>query len=100
MRYDGELAEGEDTRMSGSVVVYSTTRCPYCTAAKNLLLKKGVSFEEVNLDEHPERWEECERLSGRKTVPQIFFGDRHIGGCEDLQALNRSGELDKLIAGP
>jgi glutaredoxin 3 len=73
------------------------TTCPYCIAAKNLLEKKGVEFEEINLDQQPERWGECEEKSGRQTVPQIFFGDRHIGGCDDLQALNKEGELDKLI---
>ena len=83
--------------MSSKVLIYTMTICPYCIAAKKLLKKKGVPFEEVNLDEHPERWAECEKRSGRETVPQIFFGDRHIGGCDDLDALNRSGELDRLI---
>lgn len=86
--------------MNSPVVIFTTTRCPYCISAKKLLQNKGVTFEEVNLNDHPERWEECEKRSGRKTVPQIFFGDRCIGGCDDLQALNRSGELDKLITGP
>ena len=83
--------------MSSKVLIYTMTICPYCIAAKKLLKKKGVPFEEVNLDEHPERWAECEKRSGRETVPQIFFGDRHIGGCDDLDALNKSGELDRLI---
>jgi len=80
------------------VVIYTMTTCPYCVAAKKLLKKKGVAFEEVNLDEQPDRWEECEKRSGLQTVPQIFFGARHVGGCEDLQALDKRGELDKLIA--
>jgi glutaredoxin 3 len=84
--------------MRTPVTVYTMTTCPYCVAAKKLLKKKGVEFEEVNLDEQPGRWSECESRSGRQTVPQIFFGDRHIGGCDDLEALQRSGELDKLIA--
>ena len=84
--------------MSGKVILYTMTICPYCIAAKQMLKKKGVDFEEVNLDDHPERWGECERRSGRQTVPQIFFGDKHIGGCDDLEALNKSGELAKLIA--
>ncbi|MGC8723631.1 MAG: glutaredoxin 3 [Acidobacteriota bacterium] len=84
--------------MKTPVTVYTMTTCPYCVAAKKLLKKKGVEFEEVNLDEQPDRWNECESRSGRQTVPQIFFGDRHIGGCDDLEALQRSGELDKLIA--
>ena len=80
------------------ILVYTTAVCPYCVAAKKLLKKKGVEFEEVNLDEQPDRWDECESRSGLQTVPQIFFGDRHIGGCDDLEALQRSGDLDKLIA--
>ena len=84
--------------MKAHNVVYTMTTCPYCVAAKKLLKKKGVDFEEINLDQQPERWTECEEKSGRQTVPQIFFGDRHIGGCDDLQALDRKGELDKLIA--
>jgi len=84
--------------MSARVIIYTMTICPYCIAAKKMLKKKGVAFEEVNLDHHPERWDECERRSGRQTVPQIFFGDKHIGGCDDLEALNRSGELESLIA--
>ncbi len=84
--------------MKAHAVVYTMTTCPYCVAAKKLLKKKGVDFEEINLDQQPERWTECEEKSGRQTVPQIFFGDTHIGGCDDLQALDRKGELDKLIA--
>ena len=83
--------------MSAHAVVYTMTYCPYCQAAKKLLKKKGVVVEEVNLDEHPERWDECEKRSGRQTVPQIFIGDRHVGGCDDLESMNRSGELDKLL---
>jgi glutaredoxin 3 len=85
--------------MKPKVVIYTMTVCPYCVVAKGLLKKKGVPFEEVNLDQHPERWQECETRSGLETVPQIFFGDRHIGGCEDLERLNRDGTLDRLIAG-
>ena len=84
--------------MKARAIVYTMTTCPYCVAAKKLLEKKGVEFEEINLDQQPERWTECEDRSGRRTVPQIFFGERHIGGCDDLQSLNKKGELDKLIA--
>ena len=84
--------------MSRKVIVYTMTICPYCIAAKKLLTKKGVAFEEVNLDQQPDRWEECEKRSGQSTVPQIFFGERHLGGCDDLERLNKSGELDRLIA--
>ena len=81
-----------------TVVVYTMTRCPFCTTAKELLRSAGVGFEEVNLDDHPERWEECERRSGRQTVPQLFWGERHLGGCDDLMALRKSGELARLAA--
>lgn len=78
------------------VVVYTMTVCPYCKAAKDLLRSIGVKFEEVNLDEHPERWDECEKRSGRQTVPQIFWDGRHLGGCDDLMAMKKSGELARL----
>jgi glutaredoxin 3 len=84
--------------MESEVTVFTMTTCPFCLAAKKLLRKKGVEFVEVNLDDHPERWAECESRSGRATVPQVFFGERHIGGCDDLQALEKRGELDRLIA--
>lgn len=83
--------------MKTQVLIYTMTSCPYCMAAKKLLKKKGVPFEEVNLDEHPERWDECESRSGQATVPQIFIGERHVGGCEDLKAFEKSGKLDALI---
>ncbi len=80
------------------VTVYTMTACPYCAAAKKLLRSRGVPFEEVNLDEHPERWAECEARSGRETVPQIFWGEKHLGGCDDLSALEKSGELKRMAA--
>ena len=84
--------------MSG-VVVYSSRFCPYCHAAKRLLSARGVAFEEIDVDLHPERRAEMsERAGGRRTVPQIFAGDRHVGGCDDLYALDRSGSLDALLA--
>lgn len=88
---------GEEGRMPPSIRVYTMTHCPYCLRAKELLRAKGATFDEVNLDEHPERWEECERLSGSETVPQVFLGERHLGGCDDLLALEKSGELDRLL---
>lgn len=93
------LEPGQEGRIvRRKVTVYSMDRCPYCVAAKKLLAKKGVVFVEVNLDEEPERWEECQRRSGRSTVPQVFFGDKHLGGCDDLKKLEKRGELDRLIA--
>jgi len=80
------------------VVVFTMTRCPFCRTAKELLRSLGVAFEEVNLDQAPERWEECERLSGQQTVPQILWGERALGGCEELLALKKSGELGRLAA--
>jgi glutaredoxin 3 len=83
--------------MKEKVLIYTMTTCPYCQAAKKLLGKKGVRFEEINLDEQPERWTECEKKSGLSTVPQIFIGGRHLGGCEDLQKLDKQGKLDELL---
>ena len=87
-----------ENAMTPRVMICTITNCPYCVAAKALLKKKGVPFEEVNLDQNPQRCDQCDRDCSATTVPQIFFGDRHVGGCEDLQALDRSGELDALIA--
>jgi len=80
------------------ITVYSTAFCPYCDRAKALLSRKGAPFTEVRVDEDPVRREEMLRLSsGRRTVPQIFIGDRHVGGFDDLYALDRKGELDSLL---
>ncbi len=80
------------------VVVYTTPLCPYCWRAKRLLRAKGVAFEEIDLWRHPERRAEMEARSGRRTVPQVFLDDHHLGGCDDLLALEASGELDRLLA--
>ncbi|MEO5347555.1 MAG: glutaredoxin 3 [Magnetococcus sp. YQC-9] len=80
------------------IVMYSTTVCPYCIRAKMLLNKKNVSFEEINLDKNPERRDEMmQRAGGRRTVPQIFINGQHIGGCDDLHALDQAGKLDSLL---
>jgi len=82
------------------VRVYETARCPYCQAAERLLERKGVrDIERVRVDLDPAQREQMERLSGRRTVPQIWIGDRHVGGFDDLVTLDRSGELDRLLAG-
>ncbi|MCK6372040.1 MAG: glutaredoxin 3 [Gammaproteobacteria bacterium] len=79
------------------VLVYAKPYCPYCTAAKALLREKGVTFEEIDISrDHAARERMVER-SGRQTVPQIFIGERHIGGFDDLSALNQSGQLDPLL---
>ena len=80
-----------------SVVVYSSRYCPYCRRAKSLLASKGVSFTEIDVDDDPEKRVEMIERAGRTTVPQIFIDDRHIGGCDDLQALEYEGTLDSLL---
>lgn len=81
-----------------NVRIYTTPFCPYCARAKALLSKKGVTFEEVDVYmDAAARKEMIEKASGRQTVPQIFIGDRHVGGCDDLQALDSAGELDELL---
>lgn len=82
-----------------NIVMYSTAFCGYCQRARNLLERKGVDVREIKVDEDPkERATMLERSGGRRTVPQIFIGERHVGGYDDLAALDRSGELDKLLA--
>jgi glutaredoxin 3 len=80
------------------IVVYRTAWCPYCDRARALLESKGVPFEEIDVEAHPEQREEMIRRSGRRTVPQIFIGERHIGGSDDLRALDAAGGLDPLLA--
>jgi glutaredoxin 3 len=81
------------------ITLYVTGWCPYCQRANGLLTQKSVVFTEINVDDDEKFREEMIARSGRHTVPQIFIGDRHIGGCDDLFALDRSGELDRLIQG-
>jgi glutaredoxin 3 len=86
--------------MTGPVVtVYVSDWCPYCQRAKSLLNQKQVVINEINVEEDPKLREEMIARSDRRTVPQIFIGDKHVGGCDDLYALDRSGELDRLIQG-
>jgi glutaredoxin 3 len=82
------------------VTVYSTRVCPYCRMAEKLLDKKGATYDKVMVDEMPERREEMERLSGRKTVPQIFINNTPVGGFTDLAELERTGQLEALLAQP
>ncbi len=81
------------------VVMYSTRFCPYCMRAKALLSRKKIDFEDIPVDGKPELRKEMIRKSGRHTVPQIWIGDQHIGGCEELCALERSNSLDDMIHG-
>ena len=79
--------------------MYVAGWCPYCQRARGLLGKKGLAFTEIDVDDDPTLRQEMIARSGRRTVPQIFIGDRHVGGCDDLMALDGSGELDRLIQG-
>lgn len=82
------------------IVVYSKETCPYCVMAKKLLAQKGVSeIHEIRIDLLPEERDKMIAITGRMTVPQIFIGEFHVGGFDDLAKLNRSGELDQLLAG-
>ena len=82
-----------------NVLIYTSPLCGYCHAAKRLLTGKGVSFEEVDVSREPSmRQEMMSRSGGGRTVPQIFIGETHVGGCDDLYALERSGKLDGLLA--
>jgi glutaredoxin 3 len=81
------------------IVVYTTPTCSYCAAAKALLRRKGVEFTEINVAGAPDRRVEMEKRSnGGSTVPQIFIGPDHVGGCDDLYALEHAGKLDGLLA--
>jgi glutaredoxin 3 len=81
------------------VVVYLAGWCPYCQRARGLLSKKGVQVREIDVDDDPRLREEMIARSGRRTVPQIFIGEKHVGGCDDLLALDERGELDRLLQG-
>lgn len=82
-----------------SVELYTSPLCGFCHAAKRLLNQKGVSFSEVDVLAHPDRKPEMiKRAGGGRTVPQIFVGDIHVGGCDELYALERAGKLDALLA--
>ena len=83
-----------------TVELYTKAFCPYCVRAKRLLDEKGVAYDEHDISMGgPKRAEMLERANGRTTVPQIFVGEHHVGGSDDLMALERSGELDALLAG-
>jgi glutaredoxin 3 len=81
------------------IVVYSGSNCPYCDAAKKLLQKKGVAYEEIDVRADPAKRDEMlKKTGGKKTIPQIFIGDKYIGGSDDLHALDAAGKLDRLLA--
>jgi glutaredoxin 3 len=81
-----------------SVEIYTSPFCGFCHAAKRLLASKGITFSEFDVSRDPSlRREMMQRANGRHTVPQIFIGERHVGGCDDLYALERAGKLDPLL---
>lgn len=82
------------------VRMYTTRICPFCVMAKRLLQSKGVNYEEIRVDESPTVREEMTRVTGRRTVPQIFVGETHVGGFDDLSALEHAGKLDPLLKEP
>ena len=77
--------------------MYCTAACPFCQSAERLLLEKGVRIEKIRVDLEPARCAEMTQKSGRRSVPQIWIGERHVGGCDDLYALEREGRLDPLL---
>ena len=84
-----------------NVVVYTTFTCPYCFRAKDLLEKKGAKFTEIDVTMEPDLREEMyAKANGRRTVPQIWIGGTHVGGCEELYALERAGQLELLLGAP
>ena len=85
--------------MSNKVTLYSSPGCGYCGAARMLLTKKAVGFEDIVITDDPRKRDEMQARSGATSVPQIFIGDTHVGGFDELCALDMDGELDKLLAG-
>ena len=82
------------------VLMYTTAACPFCQSAERLLAEKGATIEKVRVDLEPARRAEMmQKSGGRRTVPQIWIGERHVGGCDDLYSLEREGKLDPLLEG-
>jgi len=81
------------------VTIYTTRVCPYCLMAKQLLNRKGIAFDEIDVTGNPALREEITvKAGGRSTVPQIWIGETHVGGCDDLYELDRTGQLDRMLA--
>lgn len=83
--------------MSKAVTIYTTRFCPFCVRAKQLLNYKNVAFDEITVDGQPQLRQEMARKAGRTSVPQIWIGSTHVGGCDELYALERAGKLDSLL---
>jgi len=81
-----------------SIVMYSRAACPFCVAARNVFSKRDLTWTEVSLDAEPDKRAEMISRTGRKTVPQIFIGDFHVGGFDDLDALEQAGDLDRILS--
>lgn len=93
------VAPNNNGMIMAKIEIYTSPTCGYCHAAKRLLTKKGVTFEETDVARHPEkRAEMMTRAKGGRTVPQIFINGTHIGGCDDLHALDSAGRLDAMLA--
>ena len=85
--------------MTAKVEIYTWSTCPFCLRAKSLLNKKGVNFTEYSIDgDEDARAKMAQRANGRRSVPQIFINDNHIGGCDDIHGLDRQGKLDEMLA--
>ena len=83
---------------TANVIIYTAWYCSFCDSAKALLNEKKISYKEIPVSKNDAQWKEMEQLSGNKTVPQIFINNKHVGGCNELRALDRSGELSKMIS--
>lgn len=79
------------------IIIYSKDVCPYCVRAKMLLQRKGASFTEIKITDDKTKEEMMKKSGGRMSVPQIFIGEKHVGGCDDLYALDAAGKLDELL---
>jgi len=86
--------------MQPAIRMYTTAVCPYCIRAEQLLRNKGIAeLEKIRIDLDPEQRDHMMQITGRRTVPQIFIGDYHVGGCDDLMALDRAGKLEPMLRG-
>jgi glutaredoxin 3 len=85
------------TTAEPKITIYTTPYCPYCHAAKALLKRKGVAFEEIDVQDPGHRQQMMIRANGRRTVPQIFIGEKHVGGSDDMHELDRRGALDPML---
>ena len=80
-----------------AITIYTTTYCPYCVKAKDLLKRKGAAYTEISAEDDDVREAMIAKAGGRRTVPQIFIGETHVGGCDDLYALDKAGKLDAML---